>query len=301
MKKSTAVYLLLFCFTLLFAACSKELSLENGSSVNGAVGSLHDTLGNCLPDSVYGTYYDGVTPGSDTAYVQMQVDVQTTGYYSIYSDLQNGLQFADSGFFTATGINTIRLKPIGTPILIQSTLFTVTFDSTSCNFSVDVKDSTGTGLGNNNGGGGGSDSTNLSDTAWKFSDGTQSFNGPIDTAYIINKLGATYLTIVGPTLTTGDTAMSMDIILPAGSITTGTYLTSQLNDWYFVAFDPVAQNYSNVYIADVTTTSVGEITITIVSYDSSTGIVTGTFSGTAQDSSGNPVTITNGSFKAKIT
>lgn len=301
MKKSTAVYLILFCFTLLFAACSKELSLENGGSVNGAAGSLHDTLGNCLPDSVYGTYYDGVTPGADTAYLQMQVDVQTTGYYSIYSDLQNGLQFADSGFFTATGINTIRLKPIGTPILIQSTLFTVTFDSTSCNFSVDVKDSTGTGLGSNNGGGGGSDSTNLSDTAWKFSVGSLNFNGPIDSAFLLDTLGAKYLTIIGPTATTGDSAILIGLILPPTGIATGTYPTNSTGSFYFSAFDSNTGATSLVYQADLSTTAVGTLTITITSYDGSTGIVTGTISGVAKDASGNAVTITNGSFKAKVT
>src|SRR5207244_1654724 len=113
----------------------------------------------------HGTFYNGVTPGSDTAFVEIQVNVDSIGSYRIYTDLQDGFMFADSGFFSTSGINTIRLKPIGTPILNITTNFTVRFDTTACNFTVNVHDSTGTGLGGNPGGGG-TDSTNLSDTAW---------------------------------------------------------------------------------------------------------------------------------------
>src|SRR6476620_992204 len=104
------------CF-FLFLSCQKEYSYEQKATIGEAKGSLKDSLGNCLPNSVHGTFYNGVNPGSDTAFVEIQVNVDSAGNYRIYTDLQNGFMFADSGFFNTTGIATVRLKPIGTPIL----------------------------------------------------------------------------------------------------------------------------------------------------------------------------------------
>src|SRR6476620_8276294 len=181
MKNIFGGIIVIGCF-LLFFSCQKEYSFEKEATVGGAKGSLKDSLGNCLPYSVDGTFYNGVTPGADTAFVDIQVNVDSACNYRIYTDLQNGFMFADSGFFNTTGIITVRLKPIGTPILNIPANFTVTFDTTACGFSINVQDSTGTGLGGGgNPGGGGTDSTNLSDTAWKFSVAPGSiFNGPID-------------------------------------------------------------------------------------------------------------------------
>jgi len=299
MKRYTSLYFYLLSLIFLISSCSKELSIESADSLVAAQGSLRDTLDNCLPDSVHGTFYNGVIPGGDTAYVEIQVDVQTAGNYNIQTDLQNGFMFADSGFFTSTGINTIKLKPIGTPILIQPTVFTVSFDSSTCNFTVNVNDSTGTGLGNN---GGGTDTTNLSDSAWKFTVNTTTYNGPIDTAYVLDTLGAKYLTIIGPTITTGDTAILIGLLLPSSGITPGVYTTATTAQVYFSAYlRPPVDSTVIIYQADLTTSGLGFVTVNIVSYDSATGIVTGTFSGTAKDQSGNAVTISNGSFKAKVT
>jgi len=173
MKRNTLVIAALLCGIFFCYSCNKELSLENSVSVFTAEGSLWDSSDNCLPDSVFGTFYTGIQPGADTAYVEIQVNVSVPGSYHISTDLQNGFMFSDSGFFAATGINKVQLKPIGTPILEKPTVFTVSFDSTVCNFAVHVEDSTGKGLG-------GveptpTDSTNLSDTAWKFSIGHFSY------------------------------------------------------------------------------------------------------------------------------
>ena len=73
------------------------MSTENGVA-QIAEGSLTDSSGICTPGTVHGTFYTGVTPGSDTAYVQVQVNVTKTGSYSISSNFQNGYEFADSGF-----------------------------------------------------------------------------------------------------------------------------------------------------------------------------------------------------------
>jgi hypothetical protein len=297
MMRNTYLLLIGILGIVCLNSCSKEYSLETGLLQLDAVGSLKDSTGTCLPSQVVGTFYNGVTPGSDTAYVEIQVDVDSIGNYSISTDLQNGFMFADSGYFSSTGINTIRLKPIGTPILQKPTDFIVIFDTSICGFTINVQDSTGTGLG---GGGGTIDSTNLSDTAWKFTVGGNTYNGPIDTAdvRIDTTTSLTYLYLFGTSAATADSVFVAAIILPTGQITTGTYLSSLGSGFYFTDAAGIA-NGTFIFQADPFTTGFS-VSITISSYDTVTNIVTGTFSGTAVDGLGGTANISGGSFKAKV-
>ncbi len=286
----------LLCLITLFSTCKKEYSVETGITTVDATGSLKDSSGNCIPATVAGTFYNGVTPGSDTAYVEVKVNVDTAGSYVITTDLQNGFMFADSGFFSTTGINIIKLKPIGTPILQKPTLFTVNFDTSICSFTVNVNDSTGTGLGGG-GGGGINDTTNLSDTAWQFSQGVNKYNGIFDQAFVVDTLGGTYMVLIGLTAETGDTAFVLSVPTVSGVITPGTYTTLTTSVFYLqdLFTGPPAIFSANFLTAP------DFITINILSYDASTKIVTGNFSGTAKDAAGNSVPISSGSFKALIT
>ena len=280
-------------------SCSKEYSFETPTPPGNAIFSFKDSLGNCLPDSVHGTFYNGVLPGSDTAYVEVQVRVDSIGSYAIYTDdktFQNGLMFADSGYFSTTGYATIKLKPIGQAIFHEPIPFTISSlsDSTVCSFTVYVQDSTGTGLG-----GGGTDTTSLSDTAWKFSVDAATFNCPVDNTFIYSDTsGAKFLTLYGYTPATGDSAFAVSIYLPSGEIADSNYSTTTSAGVYFKDVrDTVSTHY--IYHADPTTTN-ASITITLT-YDSVNNIVEGTFSGTAVDLSGNVITISNGRFRAKVT
>lgn len=268
------------------------MSHENGKIKNiSSTGSLKDSSGNCFADSVVGTFYNGITPGSDTAYVLIKVDVKTTGTYNISTDMQNGFSFSDSGYFNTTGINTITLKPSGTPILPIITDFTVTFDTSVCMFSINVKDSTGTGLG----GSGGSDSVNTSDTAWQFSNGTTTFHGPVDTAILVDSMGLTYLNISGTTAAAHDSTFKVGIFLTGGVINVGDVYSSTT----FLNFS-FSDASGLIYVADASTPGF-EITLTITGYDAVNKIIIAAFSGTAKDASGNTVNIPAGSFTVKIT
>jgi len=303
MKRTILFFLLVFGFAAFLTSCSKEFSYENGGAVVGdAVGSLKDTAGECLPDTVHGTFYNGVTPGSDTANVAIQVRVDSAGSYKIYTDLQNGFMFADSGYFNSTGIQTVYLKPIGTPILPIATDFTVTFDTSVCGFTVYVQDSTGTGLGGGGGNNQHTDSTNFSDTAWKFTNDTVNYHGHVDTAFIYDTTVASitykYFTIIGST-SSYDTSVEIGIYLPAGIIQPGTYNTNEGSGFYFV--ENTSGNF--IYTADYSTQTFN-VTYTITSVtdlDATHKIVTGTYSGTVKDAAGNTFTITTGSFKVNVT
>jgi len=140
--------LCIVCATLIYS-CAKEFSDSNPFIV-AAKGSLLDSSGGCLPSVVHGTYYNGVKTNPDSNYVQLIVHVASAGRYKIVSDTANGLIFKDSGFFYTTGYDTIHLKAEGTPLVPQTDLFSVTFDSTvapGCSFEITVNDSTGRGNG----------------------------------------------------------------------------------------------------------------------------------------------------------
>jgi hypothetical protein len=284
--KRLVAFLTLFVFAVAgFTACTKAYSYENPLLGISGTGTLKDTTGNCLPITVYGTFYNGVAPG-DTNYVQIEVNVATAGAYNIKTDVQDGFQFADSGFFKTTGLNTITLKTIGTPILNVPTTFTVSFDSTACMFSVNVQDSTG-----RNAGGGGGSSVNSSDSAWEFTGAGVFYHGPISDAGLQDTLGVGVLDILGEN---NDSLFNIVITLPTTSIATGTYSTT--NAVYFAYYDSA----SNVIFQATPGTAGAAVTVIITSYNAATNLLTGTFSGTALTMMGIPVTITGGQFMATI-
>jgi hypothetical protein len=149
-----------------FFSCKKEKSFEAGSP---ALGSLQDSLGNCLDKTVSGNYVVGKTL-TDSNYIDVNVLVQAKGVYSIYTDTVNGYYFKASGSFATTGQNTIRLKGIGKPVSSGTDDFIILFDSTLCPVSVTVTDTASGGTG---GGGTGSNSDHFPLTAnsyWAYDD-----------------------------------------------------------------------------------------------------------------------------------
>jgi len=287
------VGLLVFVSALVLVSCTKEYSLETGISIATATGSLKDSSGNCLLSTVYGTYYNGVPTNSDTNFVQVQVNVATAGSYTIATVTQNGFAFKDSGYFATPGINIIRIRASGTPIAPTETIFSITFDSTTCSFSIPVKDSTGTGLGTPT-------PSYASDTAWHFAEGSHYYHGRIDTAYTfdttVGSISARILEIQGSTAAAHDSVFLVGVTFTGGTIQTGTYPTTSFAGFKFLGSFNLADT---VYSATFQTPSVTS-NITISSYDAATKIIKGTLTGTALNKSGGTVNITNGKFEAKL-
>ena len=137
MKTLIKISSLLVLTSVLLIACQKEVSFEKGN-FRASVGSLSvDGSGNCLGAVVSGTYY------KDTAikvsnYVDVSVQVDTAGTYTISSDTVNGYYFKATGTFTATGTQVIRLVGGGKPLATGTNIFTVTYNGTVCEFTVTV-------------------------------------------------------------------------------------------------------------------------------------------------------------------
>jgi len=291
MKRYLSLIFVCLVSAALFFSCSKEYSLETDTLQGGntAAGTLKDTTGDCLPIVVKGIYYNGVIPG-DTNYIQVTVNVKTAGSFNIQSDQQNGFQFAGTGIFNSTGIQTINLKASGTPSQIIPTNFTLTFDSSACMFTVNVGDSTGHSSGSS------TDTSGIALNQWQFVANGHTYAGNISSAVFTNLIGAN-LTLVG-TMASGstDTAFGITVQFPGTTLDTGTYITSNAGTNFSLT---LLQSGNIIYAANATSVP-PVLNIIISSYNASTKTVAGTFSGQAYDFNGNNLNITNGEFKAQL-
>jgi hypothetical protein len=286
----------LFAAVIVAVSCQKEYSLDTAKNPGAlAVGTLKDSLGDCQPIVINGKYVADTALTSNN-YVTVQVNVVTTGKYVISTDIQNGYSFYDSGYFAKTGPQPVTLKGSGKPIQAATSSFTVTFDSSYCMFQVTA---TATASGGGGGGGGSTDTTNTNLTAWQFTEGAKTQSGPFydvfrDTTYTAGYL----LAFVGYTPSTADSLLEMDILFPSTGPKTGTYSTTSAGAFYY---DDVTNQASpvTIYQADPTVTGTN-VSIVVTSYDATSKIIQGTFSGTAKNKAGATVNITGGKFKGKI-
>ncbi len=130
--KTVKLTLFAFIATVIYLSCQKEYSIEGISS-----GWLKkDTLGNCSPVLINGNY-KADTIITSANYIDVQVEVSLSGTYQITSDTVNGYYFSNSGYVT-TGTNMIRLFGRGKPQAEGTDNFRVTYDSSNCNFSINV-------------------------------------------------------------------------------------------------------------------------------------------------------------------
>jgi len=143
MKAQKSLFWLLL-LTIFVISCKKEHSYEEGIT-NPSSGSLQSgTTGDCL-GSVVGGFYKVDTTLTDSNYVDVKVDVTIAGDYKISTDTINGFYFSAAGSFAATGENTVRLQGSGTPQAVGTYIFTVTYDTTQCTFSVTTLLGSGSG------------------------------------------------------------------------------------------------------------------------------------------------------------
>jgi hypothetical protein len=135
MKTYRPLFWFFFLLAFVVVSCQKERSLENGGGAPSDGSLQSGTTGDCLGSVVTGTYKKDTTLTSAN-YVDVKVDVVTGGSYIISSDTINGFYFRAAGTFTTTGVNTVRLQGKGKPVAEGTNIFTLTYDSTQCTFSV---------------------------------------------------------------------------------------------------------------------------------------------------------------------
>jgi hypothetical protein len=128
-----------------FVACQKESSFEIPPISKG---SLKDSVGNCLVDTVYGIYKQDSTVGGGNT-VKVKVNVTKAGTYKIVTDTVSGLSFTGIGSFPSAGNTSVILRASGRPTVEGFLTFRVKYDSSECEFFINVlrRDSTGGGGG----------------------------------------------------------------------------------------------------------------------------------------------------------
>jgi hypothetical protein len=132
-SRSIAIFLL---FVVLFITCTKEYSYEGGKSGGTAVYTLSGAGATCTGAVVNGKYYNDVALGSGNT-IQLQVNVTTTGTFTLSTNTVNGIYFSASGSFTNTGLQSIILSGTGTPVADGNFSFTTPTVS-GCSFMVTV-------------------------------------------------------------------------------------------------------------------------------------------------------------------
>jgi len=138
MKKSVNIILFLAVVFSVFIACQKEYSYETGNGLGGtAGGSLQDSLGNCQGGVVYGTYKVD-TLLTDSNYVKVKATISSPGKYKVYTDTVNGCWFMDSAYIISTNTQTFKMKGFGKPILPLASTFTVHFNNSICQFTINM-------------------------------------------------------------------------------------------------------------------------------------------------------------------
>ncbi len=135
MKRYSVYPFLLIAFYLLFFACKKELSFENGQVAAGAL--QRDFNNNCLPPNIGGTYIAGKN-FNDSNYIEVLVHISKPGIFIISSDSVNGYSFKGSGNIKDTGLVLVRIPGSGKPLTGGTNIVTIFFDSTFCTIPISV-------------------------------------------------------------------------------------------------------------------------------------------------------------------
>lgn len=275
--------ILIFFVLMSFAGCKKD-----GRHPISAKGSLHNEYGACIPITTHGIWYNGITAGTDTNYVEISVDVTSPGYYRITTDRQNGVMFSASGIFTDTGLNRVSLTATGSFIRPATTNFTTTFDTTICQFQVYVQDSMG---------------LSLADNTWQFTAGGHAYQGNATAGFFTLPQQSGNIFDFHGTTTSGspDSTLTMSVLVPATvNFDTISYPTSSgASGLAFLAGNGTKVIYTaGLYtVPAVIDIHFRSFTVLLMPEGLAKSIIIGTFNGTARDTAENIVPITNAKFK----
>ena len=264
--------ILFLCLTLIAATgCKKQ---PPPPPAVPAEGSLQNEVGNCLSSTVHGPWYNGVS--ADTSYVEIGVAVTKAGSYKIITDKQNGVVFSATGTFTDTGLNKVRLKQTGLFTSTGATRFITAFNSSACQFTVAVKDST---------------FRDQPDNTWEFTAGGRTYKG---TGFAISTLypgGDDGVVFYGSMSGFSDTSLTISYLISVYDPLACSRLTSAgQSSFHFIS----SRSATGPMVRFDATQ--GTVPAVIDLRNCSSNIYY--FSGTARDTANNIVPVTNARFRA---
>jgi len=236
----------------------------------------------CLGATLSGTYTAGVaTSQSNTA--NININVTTTGSYSVSTPQVNGVSFQGTGLINTAGNQTLVLYAVGIPAIAGTFNYTISGSGSTCTFSVTY------------------DGAPTNFITCEIDGVFTTFNVG-STAGLDNSAGPSILSIDGSSSSvTPDPSISMQVIKSSGgSVTAGTYNVNQLATGIAVScdyFDATSTNFAALTDAQNQNQNPA-FTITITSITATRCI--GTFEGPVKDSQGNTKIITQGIFNVPV-
>jgi hypothetical protein len=117
-------------------ACQRQLHFD---TVPADATLEKDASGNCKPVIIGGAYTKSKNL-SDTNYIIVAVDVNSSGSYSITSDTINGYYFTAKGNFSNTGSTTVKMLGHGKPTNTGNDQFTVRLNASLCSMVIPVSE-----------------------------------------------------------------------------------------------------------------------------------------------------------------
>ena len=235
-----------------------------------AMFTLSGAPGACTPATINGTYTAG-TALTASNNVDIEVNVATTGAYTITTDLVNGMQFTKSGVFTTTGLQNVTLLATAgsNPVAGGTSTLTPLAGSSSCTFDIVV--------------------AAPSDLVYSFKIGATTYSGPCS-GFLFNNGGGETMNIFDSGTSNG---IDMDLVNPVGPVNTIGFYSGTSTSGKYAQFA-----YNTTQFVSFPGTGLTTLNATITSINMTTRIVQGTFTGTVVNLSLNVFTITNGVFKA---
>ena len=115
--------------------------LAGASTAPTSAGVLGDSVGNCKPVTLNGSYTQGIALTTINT-VQVQATVTVPGTYKIFTDPVNGVSFSGTGTFISAGVKTVILNGSGTPAFGGNQTFTLHFGTSQCAFTINFQNGT---------------------------------------------------------------------------------------------------------------------------------------------------------------
>lgn len=221
----------------------------------------------CASATVNGTYKQGEALTAANT-ITLQVTATTAGAYSINIPAVDGISFSASGQLTA-GANTVTLIGSGTPTTAGTTSLPYTAGSTNCNVDVTV-----------------AAAPPPTDLKWSLVQGGATYGGNA-TAILMSAGGGETVEISGTTSSGPAYDFSLTIT-SSTTLSTGTYTS---------AGGAVSMMLRNGVTPVYMSLPTQPFSVNITTFDRTTGLIQGTFSGKAMNSSANIVDL-SGAFKA---
>ena len=243
-----------------------------------AVFTLGGAPGDCSGATAAGTYAANTALGASNT-ITLSATVTTAGVYSVTTNTVNGMSFSANAVFTGTGTQTITLVGSGTPVAAGDFNFTATAGASTCTFSVTVVAAP-------------------SIYAWSFKVGSTTYSGVCDDAEL-EQGPPGQLDITGENPTTNG-IFSLSLANFTGAIAVGDYSgnATDANQKKTFIFGYNESPLLYTFLAAIPEGA--RINSKITVFNTTTRVVEGIFSGTAKNSSGGTVTITDGKFKARL-